>query len=445
MSEQTATSTMPDLSALRKDLPPKPAQGLFELPAGKVGVTYRATTPAFLDPTRDGLSLSLDGALPPGLIFADRGDGSAEVSGAPQRAGSATLHIVATTRAGKSAGFVATLTILDAAGPTTTPTPTQKPKLPPPPTAPQPAIVLDAGSVGQDYAADLPPFRAGAGGSGLALHPDPNPPDGLNFADLGGGFSQISGKPTRPGDFAFDVVAVDGAGQIARMGVRIAVASTPVSTPSPTSASPSPTAVASHPDAAAFLANYSGDPCFLARPAGPANDPHALVGVGADRSAFQRFDAAFRRDVGFEPKVTARLIAQAQCPALDLVRLSSGREAPRIELANEMVGSGRPLAGTVRGLAGRRLALFLVDNDGDALALPAAVAAGGDVASFSAPLKGVDDSLGPLQLLVAIVSNSPIASLDGFKSMAVADLARKVGPELPRDASASLEFFKLTK
>ena len=287
-------------------------------------------------------------------------------------------------------------TILDAAGPTSSPSPTAKPKLPAPPTAPQPRIVLDGAQAGHDYSADLPPFRAGEGGSGFALHPEPNPPDGLTFVDLGGGFSQISGKPTRPGELTFDVVAVDLAGQSARMNVRIAVAAAPLPTPTFTAApTPSPTTGSARNDPLAFLTSYAADPCFVARPTGGSNDAHALVGVGADRSAFQRFDAAFRRDVGFEPKVTAKLIAPAQCPALELVKLGAGPAAAHIELVNDVVGSGRPLAGTVRGLAGRRLSLFVVDNDGDVLALPAPVAAGGDVASFSAPLKGIDDSLGP--------------------------------------------------
>ena len=139
------------------------------------------------------------------------------------------------------------------------------------------------------------------------------------------------------------------------------------------------------------------------------------------------------------------MIAPAQCPALDLVRLAAGSAAPHIELVSEVVGSGRPLAGTVRGLAGRRLALFIVDNDGDALALPTTLAAGGDVATFSAPLKGVDDSLGPVQLLVAIVADAPIPTLEGFKRMAAADLARKAAAELSPGAASGLEFFKLAK
>ena len=74
----------------------------------------------------------------------------------------------------------------------------------------------------------------------------------------------------------------------------------------------------------------------------------------------------YKNKVGVEADLRAALITAEECPALDLIRLgtANGGAPPRIELANYSVGRGKPLAGTIRNLAGRRLYLILVDNDG---------------------------------------------------------------------------------
>jgi hypothetical protein len=225
----------------------------------------------------------------------------------------------------------------------------------------------------------------------------------------------------------------------------------PSPSPSPTTAPTSSPQATSRQDAASFLATYSAAPCLIVRPAGPTNDAHALVAAGADHDAFYRFDAAFRAAVGFDPKVTPRLISSAQCPALALVKLGASGSAPRIELANDSIAAGGALAGTVRGLAGRRLVIFMVDETGDAVRLRAPfatveTAAGGDVAKFSAKMGGdPGDSVEKTQLLVAVAADGPMPTLETFKRMPIADLARQVVTEMPQGVAFGLEFFKLTK
>jgi hypothetical protein len=340
--------------------------------------------------------------------------------------------------------MTATIVVADkssAGEPAAAPTPA-----PAPPRPSQALAVLEGARVGEDYSTALPPFNVGANARGLALRAEPSPPDGLTFVDLGAGLSEISGKPAQAGAFAFDVVATNSAGLAAHMAVKIVVATAPQpATPEPSPARPSATPVDK---ARAFIGGFDGGACFLVRPLPGAADARALQGVGVELAPFQRFDAGYTREVGVEPQLGLRLIAAAECPALDVIRLGSanGAAAPRIDLTHYEVGRGKPLAGTISGLAGRRLVLLLVDNDGVAHRLETKAAAGGDSATFSAPLVADASSVGPLQIVLAIASAKPIAALEGVRSTSLKDLAPKLVGEAGADAaSVEAEFFKLVE
>jgi hypothetical protein len=340
--------------------------------------------------------------------------------------------------------MTATIVVADkpsAGEPTAAPAPQ-----PPPPRASQALAVLEGARVGEEYSTALPPFNVGANARGLALRAEPSPPDGLSFVDLGSGLSEISGKPTQAGAFAFDVVATNAAGLATRMAVKIVVAPAPrPATPEPSPARP-PSAPVDK--ASAFIAGFDGGACLLVRPLPGGANVHALQGVGVELAPFQRFDAGYTREVGVEPQLGLRLIAAAECPALDLIRLGSanGAAAPRIELTSYEVGRGKPLAGTISGLAGRRLVLLLVDNDGVAHRLEAKALPGGDSATFSAPLVADASSVGPLQIVLAIASAKPIAALEGPRSAPLKDIApRLIGEAKEGSASVEAEFFKLVQ
>ncbi|MGD0561471.1 MAG: serine/threonine-protein kinase [Roseiarcus sp.] len=441
----TAPAHVPTSEELIDALPPRAPQALVALAPATVGKPYHQELPAFADPGGKGLRLKAD-PPPDGLVFKDLGGGGSEIDGAPTRAGSASLQVVAVNHNGLTAQMTATIVVADKP-PAGEPAPASTPRpQPAPPRASQALAVLEGARVGEDYSTALPPFNVGANARGLALRAEPSPPDGLSFVDLGSGLSEISGKPTQAGAFAFDVVATNAAGLATRMAVKIVVA--PAPRPATPEQSPARPPSAPLDKASAFIAGFDGGACFLVRPLPGGGAVHALQGVGVELAPFQRFDAGYTREVGVEPQLGLRLIAAAECPALDLIRLGSanGAAAPRIELTSYEVGRGRPLAGTISGVAGRHLVLLLVDNDGVAHRLETKAAVGGDAATFSAPLVADASSVGPLQIVLAIASAKPIAALEGLRSAPLADVA----PRLSGDASASsasveAEFFKLVE
>ena len=258
------------------------------------------------------------------------------------------------------------------------------PAPPPPPPAkppdpPHPSLqlaVLDPATVGTDYSADLPAFSSGASASPMTLRADPPPPAGLALADLGLGHGQISGKPAKAGSFAFDIVATTGAGLDGRMAVKLDVSPAP----------PSPADL----KAAAFIRDYHGGDCFLVKALPSSGEDRAYLSVGDQLAPFVRFEDAFRNAVGADPKLNLRpiMIMPPECAALDLIRLGGvdASSAPRVTLADYRVGLNRPLNGAVANLAGRRLYLMRVDNEGKAYRIDATIQPGGDSATFSLPL-----------------------------------------------------------
>jgi hypothetical protein len=197
--------------------------------------------------------------------------------------------------------------------------------------------------------------------------------------------------------------------------------------------------------AKALIASFDGGECFLVEPLPGATKPHEYQAVGRTIEPFRRFDSAYKREVGVEADLTVAPITAEQCPALDLVRLAApdGRQPPRLRLQNYEVGPGQPLLGTVSGLERRRVYLVLVDNDGLAHRLETKVDASGDSATFSVPLTADASSIGPMQMLLAIVSDKPIPALDTLHSANLKLIASRLVEDAQR-ASASVEadYFK---
>ncbi len=414
---------VPTAMDILKVAPPRAPQAAIDLPAAVVGAPYRAELPSFTDHGGKDLRLSAE-SVPGGLSFHDLGEGKGLIDGAPTLAGGATMRIQAVNPGGRSAQMVANLVIEDR--------PQQAPaeKQPAAHTEEQtarlegpgpllPVANLEAATVGEDYSVDLPTF-SGEAATLMTLRVDPSPPPGLAFADFGSGHSQISGRPTTPGSYAFEVVATNAAGLAGRMSVKLNV--TPAPAPEVTAkaeapASPTETPLAKD-RAAAFAQSFDGGDCFLVKSLPSAAGGHAYLGVGDQLAPFERFEELFRKEVGAEPQLSLRLIAPPECAALDVLRAASSdaSSAPRITLSNYRVGRNKPLSGTVANLGARRLYLVLVDNQGKAYRIDAKLQSGGDTALFSVPLIPDAGSIGPIQLVLAVTSAKPILALESFRS-----------------------------
>jgi serine/threonine protein kinase len=399
--------------------PPKAAQANVDLPTATVGSVYRAELPTFADPGGKGLRLTASG-LPDGLTFSDAGGGKGAIEGVPQQPTSASIRIVATNLHDRTAQMTATLVVADQPAPppepvakleTPTPAPSQKPS--PVPVLSQPAA---------------PPQPAAPQVSA----PPPSPPTVQAAAPVS--VNQNAAPAALPAGATPQTVAREEA----RPSQPTSVA--------PSEQVPPPAAPASAEEKAkAFIARFDGGECFLVEPLPGSTKPHEYQAVGQAIEPFRRFDSGYKREVGVEANLRAAPITAEQCPALDLVRLSApaGRQPPRLALKNYEVGPGQPLLGTISNLKGRRLYLVLVDNDGLAHRLEAKADASGDSATFNVPLTADASSVGPMQMLLAIVSDTPVAALDTLHSANLKLIGSRLVDDARRAAaSVEADYFK---
>jgi serine/threonine protein kinase len=414
-SEPTGPPPRPVTAETLADaLPPKAAQANVDLPAATVGSDYRVELPTFTDPGGKGLRLAASG-LPDGLTFSDAGGGRGAIEGVPRQATSASIRIVATNLHDRTAQMTATLVV----GVKPAPVAKLEPPIPPPqkpspiPISPQPVTP-----------SPLPAAQASA--------PPPSPP------------TVPAAAPASVGQNAAPAATPPGA-----KPQTVAREETRPSQPTPLAPSeplPPPVAAASAEEKAkTFIARFDGGECFLVEPLPGSTKPHEYQAVGQAIEPFRRFDSAYKREVGVEANLRVAPITAEQCPALDLVRLAApgGRQPPRLVLKNYEVGPGQPLLGTISNLEGRRLYLVLVDNDGLAHRLDAKADASGDSATFSVPLTADVSSIGPMQMLLAIVSDKPVPALDALHSANLKSIASRLIDDA-RGASASVEadYFK---
>jgi hypothetical protein len=321
-----------------------------------------------------------------------------------------------------------------------------------PPRAPQTMLAISGATVGVAYSVDLLPFSDRSGGAkGIALRVEPNLPEGLSFVDLGSGLGEISGRPAKAGQFAFDIVATNNVGGAARMTTTITVAPPPATPELPTprtDANQKLAALGPTEKAARFLRGFDGGACFHARGRSAVGNSIAIEGVGSEKGAFQRFYASFIHDVGVEPTLTVRLITPPQCPAVALIEAAQSNRAaaPTIELATYDVPRGKPVAGLIGSLAGRHFDLLLITNDGLAYKIEGRGLASDQRATFSVAITPDASSIGALQILVAVASPKPLDALATFRSGPAAEILPKVAAQLgPSDAALEVEYFKFLK
>ena len=107
---------VPTSDELADDIAPRASQSLVELPPATVGASYRHVLPGFTDPGGKGLRLAA-ASLPEGLTFEDLSNGKGVIQGAPTQAGNATMQVIATNHAGRTAQMTATIVVADKASP----------------------------------------------------------------------------------------------------------------------------------------------------------------------------------------------------------------------------------------------------------------------------------------------------------------------------------------
>lgn len=160
-----------------------------------------------------------------------------------------------------------------------------------------------------------------------------------------------------------------------------------------------------------FVAGFDGGDCFFAKPVAISDGSATIEGYARSTLRFRELDENFRRAHGFEADIGVRRVDPGQCPAVSFLgRLgnSPGR-AIELDITASSLKVGQALEGRLTGLDGREADVVIVADDGSVRRLPT-TRGQDDSLSFSSPT-GSDLANGKLQLVLAVASLKPLASL----------------------------------
>jgi serine/threonine protein kinase len=168
-----------------------------------------------------------------------------------------------------------------------------------------------------------------------------------------------------------------------------------------------------------FVEQYSGGNCFFILPVALSSNAAVIEGFGASTAPFDALDKAFKRDLGFEASIGARLVTQAQCPAIKFLGEHGSNQArtPRINLNSIEAKNGETLSGTIENFANRVVDLLLVSDSGEVQNLSYLLKPGTDSLSFAIAIPRSGGGDGP-QLVMAVTTTQLLASLRQPKPMA---------------------------
>jgi hypothetical protein len=194
---------------------------------------------------------------------------------------------------------------------------------------------------------------------------------------------------------------------------------TPAPSPSTAMLSPNPASPPVQDDAErirAYVARYAAGECIHLTPIAYSATSARIEGYGWDDAPFVAFDAAFKRDNGFEAQIALRLISRAQCPVADFLnRVGDGRPGdPKLELNPFNLRSGESLSGRVTGIRQPHAAIVLVSDDGMVHDLTGLAQRDGDALRFRLTLHADGPARGPRpQVVVVLASDRPIPRIVG--------------------------------
>jgi penicillin-insensitive murein endopeptidase len=232
---------------------------------------------------------------------------------------------------------------------------------PPPPPGPMVRTVTAIyGIEGSEYLWVIPGEAGNDGESGMTYSTQGGLPPGLELARGLNGRGLVRGVPTAAGNYRFAILG-HGAGAGARYDVSLEIE--PRRTGGGTSGAP---ASGRTERVERFVREFAGGTCFFARPERILDAVSEIEIFGADPTPMYRMDAEFHAVLGFEPRIGGRIVASAQCAAVDAVNwlAGTGAAAPSIQLDDAIVGPGDFVAGWVRSPAGYATTLLAIDTAG---------------------------------------------------------------------------------
>ncbi|MET1415362.1 serine/threonine-protein kinase [Roseibium sp. HPY-6] len=164
-----------------------------------------------------------------------------------------------------------------------------------------------------------------------------------------------------------------------------------------------------------FISNYKAGDCMYLQPVQVAANSAEIEGFASRTPPFIAFDSDFTRQQGFEAKIQANLVSDAQCPAVSFLRATpQGNEKTelRLDMQRTVVPNGENMAGRISGFdpSTGELGLLFVSSNGKVSNLSPYLQSDDGGAGFVVPLnlKTQSEETG---LIISMVGTNLVSNL----------------------------------
>ena len=198
-----------------------------------------------------------------------------------------------------------------------------------------------------------------------------------------------------------------------------------------------------------YITQYNGGDCFYISPNTVSANAARIDGYGENSAPFEILDDAFKRAHGFEADIDVRQVTAPQCPAITFLgRLRGERSrAPRLRLDETNLRSGQALTGSIEGVGNNNVQLLLVSDEGQVQDLSGLLKLAGDTRTFNLRMQRTGAAGAQPQLLIAVTSARPLATLKDANSPAdkLFPLALVEATRTGQTVGAAVRYFKLDR
>jgi eukaryotic-like serine/threonine-protein kinase len=225
----------------------------------------------------------------------------------------------------------------------------------------------------------------------------------------------------------------------------------PTPTPEPV-AEPAPPPLQGLGAQVAWLKDYDAGACTHVSLVSTNGDKVQLEGFGTSVDPFSTLLDSFTAAHGVEPDIGVRLIDANQCPVLDFMNAIKENRGiiPSLILDNssDILKSGETVSGRIEGLAGRSVALFLVNGAGGSTNLKPWMSRSSDgTLGFSFTVNLAAGAEPTPQMILAVVTERPVEKLDavpnGVTARALIPFMQNELENERQTALGSLRYFRL--
>ncbi len=182
-----------------------------------------------------------------------------------------------------------------------------------------------------------------------------------------------------------------------------------------------------------FLKFYNSDnPCFLALPSISSQENLVLSGFSNEKSSWPRFQKALVKNTKLETSGRLASISDAQCQVIRFARQSNSYPSYSVSLLLDYsnIKNGEFIAGKIFFDEGQYLNLLLVDDEGTAININRFVDIEKNNSAFQLQVNLTGGEVSTSQLLLAIVTDMTLDSMQSLEAIAATELLNNIKKEV---------------